>query len=205
MSPVSGLYAITGEYPDLGRTHADFAAAALEGGARVVQFRGKRLKGEELLAVARKVQGLCTQYGVAFVVNDHVDVAMALRADGLHLGQDDLERLAEWRPTWDAFLGVTAWTPELAEDARARGADYVGAGPVRPTASKDLARAPIGIEGIHAVCSAGLPVAAIGGIGAADVAEVIAAGAAAVCAMSAIGRAVDPARAAREIALLAYV
>lgn len=203
MSPIRGLYAITAEYPDLGRTHADVAAAALEGGARVVQFRDKRLTGDELRAAAGAVQALCAEYGAAFVVNDHVDVAMALRADGLHVGQDDLEALTEWRPTWGAFLGVTAWTAQLAWDARARGADYVGAGPVRPTTSKALARGPIGVEGIRAVCSAGLPVAAIGGIGPADVAEVRAAGAAAICAMSAIGRAVNPARAAREISLLA--
>lgn len=203
MSPVSGLYAITAEYRDLGRTHADVAAAALRGGASVVQFREKRLRGEELLAAAGEVQAICAAYGAAFVVNDHVDVALALRADGLHLGQDDLERLAEWQPTWDAFLGVTAWTPQLARNARALGAAYVGAGPVRPTVSKELKRGPIGMEGIREVCSAGLPVVAIGGIGAADVAEVRAAGAAAVCVMSAIGRAVNPERAAREIALLA--
>jgi thiamine-phosphate diphosphorylase len=203
MSPVRGLYVITADYPELGRTHVDVAAAALRGGARVVQYRDKVRRGTELLAVAREVQTLCREFGAAFVVNDHADVAMQLRADGLHLGQGELQRCAIWRPSWEAFFGITAWSGELAEEARRLGADYVGAGPVNATSSKEVDRDPIGLEGVRAVCDVGLPVAAIGGIRADDVRSVIAAGAAAVCVMAAVGTADEPVRAARELARLA--
>lgn len=203
MSPIGGLYVITAEYPALRRTHVDVAASALQGGARVVQYRDKTRCGAQLLAVAREIRALCHEFGAAFVVNDHVEVAMKVRADGVHLGQGDLRGLEMWRPTWDAFLGVTAWTPQLAEDARRLGADYVGAGPVRATSSKRLDRQPIGLEGVGAVSEVGLPVAAIGGIRAQDVPGVLAAGAAAVCVMAAVGMAVEPVQVAREIALLA--
>lgn len=203
MSPIGGLYVITAEYPALRRTHVDVAAAALDGGARVIQYRDKIRRGAELLAVAREIRALCHECGAAFVVNDHVEMAMKVRADGVHVGQGDLSGLALWRPSWSAFLGITAWTPELAEDARRLGADYVGAGPVRNTSSKRLDREPIGLEGVSAVCEAGLPVAAIGGIRVQDVPGLFAAGVAAVCVMAAVGMADEPVQAAREFALLA--
>lgn len=198
-SPVSGLYVVTSEHPELGRTHLDVALAAIEGGARVVQYRDKLRHGAELLAIASAIRELCACRGVAFVMNDHAEVAMQVRADGLHLGQRDLKSRALWRPTWEAFLGITAWSPELAAEARELGADYIGSGPVRPTTLKTMTREPLGFDGLRAVCEVGVPVAAIGGLGVADVAAVFGAGASAMCVMSGIGVAADPQETVREI------
>jgi len=197
--PISGLYVVTSEYPHLKRSHVDVAKAALEAGAKVIQYRDKTRKGSDLLAVASELRTLCRAAGVAFVMNDHAEVAMKVRADGLHLGQDDLAELSGWRPRWSAFLGISAWSVELAEKARSLGADYVGSGPVRPTTSKPMIREPLGLDGLRAICETGVPVAAIGGLEADDVRGVFAAGASAICVMGGIGAADDPLGVAREI------
>lgn len=197
---VCGLYAITAAHADCGRSHADTARAALSGGARIVQFRDKGLRGETLLREASRVREVCRDAGAMFVVNDHAELAMELEADGLHLGQGDLQGLDAWRPTWGAVLGISATTPDEARAALAAGADYLGVGPVYPTRSKDDAVAPLGLEGLRAICAtAGVPVAAIGGIDAGRVAEVVGMGAAAICVISAISRASDPLQAAAEL------
>ncbi|MBS3973357.1 MAG: thiamine phosphate synthase [Actinobacteria bacterium] len=198
-APISGLYVVTSEYPHLKRSHVGVARAALEAGAKVIQYRDKTRKGSDLLAVASELRALCRAAGVAFVMNDHAEVAMKVRADGLHLGQGDLAELSGWRPRWSAFLGISAWSVELAEKARSLGADYVGSGPVRPTVSKPMTREPLGLDGLRAICETGVPVAAIGGLGADDVRSVFAAGASAICVMGGIGAADDPLGVAREI------
>jgi len=198
--PISGLYVVTSEYPHLNRTHIDIAIAAIRGGARVIQYRDKVRQGPELLAIARVIRELTADAGVAFVMNDHADVAMEVRADGLHLGQSDLASLSAWRPSWRAFLGVTAFTPALAEEARRLGADYVGSGPVYPTTLKTMTREPLGPDGLRAICEVGVPVAAIGGLQAKDARDVFDAGAAAMCVMSGIGVADDPLQTTCEIA-----
>jgi thiamine-phosphate pyrophosphorylase len=174
--------------------------AAIEGGARVVQFRDKKLRGEEFMRQAKAVRDVCRRCCVAFVVNDDAEVAMELRADGLHLGQSDLSGLAVWRPTWEAFLGISATTLAEALAAVDAGADYLGVGPVFPTGSKADAAPPIGLEGLRAICSAvDVPVAAIGGIGRDEIAGVVAAGADAVCVISAVSLAPDPRAAATTL------
>jgi thiamine-phosphate pyrophosphorylase len=196
-----GLYFITASHPELGRDHADLALAAVEGGASVVQYRDKESPREEFLRHGAAVRDVCRNAGVAFVVNDDAKAAMELRADGLHLGQSDLEGLSEWRPTWDAFLGISATTLDEAVRAAEAGADYVGAGPVFATGSKPDAAKPMGLEMLREICSqVDVPVAAIGGIGLSDIDEVVRAGAAAVCVISAVSLAPDPREAARALA-----
>ncbi|MBE0418273.1 MAG: thiamine phosphate synthase [Coriobacteriia bacterium] len=197
---VHGLYFVTASHPERGRDHADLATAAIEGGARAVQFRDKELCGEEFMRQAKTVRDVCRRLGAAFVVNDDAEVAMELRADGLHLGQSDLAGLAVWRPTWDAFLGISATTLTEARAAIDAGAGYLGVGPVFPTGSKADAAPPIGIEGLRAICSAvDVPVAAIGGIGRDEIAGVVTAGADAVCVISAVSLAPDPRAAATTL------
>jgi len=198
---VRGLYFITAEHPELGRMHAAMTRAAIAGGARVVQFRDKSLAGDAFLVAASEVRDLCRAADVPFVVNDDAEAAMALHADGLHLGQGDLAGLSAWRPTWDAFLGISASSLPQALAAVEAGADYLGVGPVFPTGTKLDAQPPMGVEALRAVCEAvDVPVAAIGGICAENVAEVVRAGAAAVCVISAVTLASDPERAAGELA-----
>lgn len=190
---IRGLYFITASHPENGRGHAGLASAAIAGGARVVQFRDKELRGDELMRQAAAVRDVCRMHGTTFVVNDDAEVAMELRADGLHLGQDDLAGLAAWRPRWDAFLGISATSLREAAAAVGHGADYLGVGPVFPTGSKADAAQPMGLEGLREICSAvDVPVAAIGGIGREDIAEVVTAGADAICVISAVSLAEDP-------------
>lgn len=198
---VRGLYAITTTHPERSRDHLDLAAAAIEGGARVVQFRDKDLREEGFMRQAAAVRDLCRRSGVAFVVNDDAQAAMELRAEGLHLGQSDLAALDEWRPRWDAFLGISATTLPEALEAVEAGADYIGAGPVFPTGSKADAAPPMGIEGLRAIRAAvDVPIAAIGGIDRGSIAALVAAGADAVCVISAISLAEDPRVAAAALA-----
>jgi thiamine-phosphate pyrophosphorylase len=173
------IYAVTD--PDL--CGADLLKAvreAIEGGAGAVQLRNKRATTRELHREAERLRELTLELGVPLFVNDRVDVALAVDADGVHLGQEDLPlRLA--RGIWPRprILGVSAATAELARVAFGEGADYVGAGPVFATATKDTGRRPLGREGLRAIVEAvALPVVGIGGICVENVAQVAEAGAA---------------------------
>lgn len=197
------LYVVTEAVPELGRTHLDVTRAAIDGGATVIQFREKRESGSALVEAAAPVRDLCAERGVPFVMNDDARVAMRLRADGLHVGQDDLGSLGDWRPTWEALLGVSVTSPEQVDAAQELGADYVGAGPVFSTLTKGDAAEPMGLEGIEATrARASVPVVAIGGISEESVESVIEAGADGVAVVSAVSRAPDPMEAARRLRAL---
>ena len=181
------------------RVHAivqdlETARRAVAAGATVVQLR---LKGAPTRRVV-EVGGAFPALGVTFVVNDDVEAALELGADGVHLGRED--EGAERALAAGLLLGLSARTPEEAAAARARGAGYVGAGPVWATPSKPDAEPRIGLDGLAALCRrVALPVIAIGGVDAANAADCIRAGAAGVAAIRA---ATDPAlRAAVDAAL----
>jgi thiamine-phosphate pyrophosphorylase len=178
----------------------DIARACIDGGVRVVQYRAKRgIDGARL----RALREMTTQSGTLLVVNDDVEAALTFDCDGVHLGPDDgafagLDPVRE-RLT-GRLIGVSAGTPEEARAAHAAGADYVGIGAVFATASKDDAGPPIGVDGLRAVAAAcPLPAAAIGGIGAANLAEVARTGVAMAAVISAVASAPNPAAAAREL------
>ena len=181
------------------RVHAlveDEAAAerAVRAGATVLQLRRKGAATEELVEHGRGLGSL----GATFVVNDDVEAAIALRADGVHLGQGD--RGADRARAAGLLLGRSVAT---LEQALAADADYLGAGPVWESPSKTDADPPIGLAGLQAICAAvALPVIAIGGVDAGNAAECIRAGAAGVAVIRAatdpdLRRAVDEALAAR--------
>ncbi|MFN2459068.1 MAG: thiamine phosphate synthase [Candidatus Velthaea sp.] len=181
--------------PDQHRDAVAFAGALLDGGVRLFQIRAKRGIRRELLdaLVARIRAG-----GGVVVVND--DVALAVHADGVHLGQDDpaAHDLPAVRVRLGRrIIGLSCGTP--AEAQAAGGApDYLGVGPVFPTPSKADAGAPIGISGVRAVVAAtALPVAAIGGIGLAQLPRVRESGAVMAAVISALARAADPSTEAR--------
>lgn len=172
--------------------------AALSGGVDVLQYRPKRLPLREALALGLEVRALARRSGVPLVVDDRLDLALALAADGLHLGQEDLPAPLA-RAHWRGLLGVSARSSKEARDALEAGADYLGAGAVYPTSTKPEAEV-IGLEGLRKVVeSAGLPVVAIGGITPERVPEVRQAGVAGVAVVSAVMGAPNPARAAREL------
>ncbi len=197
---IAGLYLITSDDGTSARSHVAVAGAALDGGARVVQFREKHLPDAEFEEIAREIQRMCTEAGATFVVNDRASVAMRLRADVLHLGQGDLAQLDEWRPCWPAFFGVSCNGPEQVPEALALGAGYIGCGPVYATSYEHSHKRVIGLEGLRgALALARVPVAAIGGIDAGRAAAIAACGPAAVCVKSAIASAPDMVAAARRL------
>ena len=180
------LHAIVG---DLGT-----ARLAVEGGATVVQLRVKGASTEEVVEAGRGFGELAA----TFVVNDDVEAAIALGADGVHLGRDDpgSERALEA----GLLLGRSAAGVEEAVEAEAAGASYIGAGPVWSTPSKPDADPPIGLEGLAAICAAvSIPVVAIGGIDATNAADCLEAGATGVAVVRAAvdAKAIDEALAAR--------
>ena len=201
-----GLYVITECWGE--RTHADVARAALAGGARAVQLRGKDLCVRELLATALELHDLCAQANALFVVNDRLDVALAAHAHGVHLGPDDLPVAGARRALhgWERerfVVGASVSTVEEAKQAVADGADYLGVGSMFATDTKPDAGEPVGLQRLaeirHVVS---LPLVAIGGITADNVAEVIRAGADGAAVISAVSRADDMEAAARRLAAI---
>ena len=165
------------------------ARAAVEGGATVVQLRLKGATTEEVVEAGRPFREL----PALFVVNDDVDAALALDADGVHLGRDDPG--AERAVAAGLLLGMSASSVEEAQAGQAAGAAYVGAGPVWATPSKPDADPPIGLEGLGAICRAvPIPVVAIGGVDASNARACLDAGAAGV----AVVRAASDAKAVNE-------
>ncbi|KAF8066297.1 TH1 [Scenedesmus sp. PABB004] len=182
-----------------GRTLLDAVAAAVAGGATVVQLREKEIDGGDFVEAARAAIKLCRPAGVPVVINDRVDVALAAGADGVHVGQSDIPaRLVRSMLGPGALLGVSVKTPAEAAKAAADGADYVGVGAVFPTGTK--ASEVVGLAGLEEVCRlSSLPAVAIGGVNAANAAEVIAAGAKGLAVVSAVFAAPDVEAATREL------
>jgi thiamine-phosphate pyrophosphorylase len=191
-----GFYAIVD--PDVcAGPPLDVADAFLRGGCAVLQLRHKTHDDRATLALAHALSSRCRAAGVPFVMNDRVDLALLVGADGVHLGQDDLP-IAEVRRLFPGPIGVS--THDLAQLGRAidEGADLVGFGPVFPTRTKKNPDPVVGLDGLAAACRASrVPVVAIGGIDASRVHEVRDAGAALVAAIGATCGVPDPERAAR--------
>lgn len=201
---ISGLYAIIDTEALKGRSHVTLAGQAIRGGARIIQLRDKVQTKKELLPIARRLKKLCAEHDVLFIVNDYLDLALAVDADGLHLGQDDLPlEVARRLLPGDKILGGSSTTVEQAVAAQAEGADYIAVGSIYPTSSKTSTTTPaivVGLETLRRVRRAvTLPLVAIGGITKDNAAEVIAAGADAVAVISAILGAKSPEAASRQL------
>ncbi len=196
---IPGLLVITDVTLQTRYSHADLARRAIDGAADAIQLRDKDASLRELLAHAEEVREVCTQHAASFFVNDRVDVALAVGADGVHLGQADMPAdVARRLMGPEACIGVTAFTPALARAAVSDGADYVGFGPVFGTQSKADARPATGLDGLAAFAAAcDLPIVAIGSVRAEHVDALLAAGAHGVAAISAVCCAADVAEAAR--------
>jgi len=175
---------------------------ALKGGVTLFQFREKGegvLKAGDQKAFARQVQALCKQFNVPFIINDDVELALELDADGVHIGQDD-DKAADVRARiGDKILGVSAHTLEEVLKAEKDGADYIGAGPVYPTETKRDTKAVQGVSLIQEIRRQGIdiPVVGIGGITVENCVPVIEAGADGISVISAISKAADPKQAAK--------
>ncbi|WP_044737169.1 thiamine phosphate synthase [Geobacillus kaustophilus] len=187
------------------RPAADVLKEALDGGVTLFQFREKgsgALKGADKEELARHLQRLCRAYGVPFIVNDDVELALAIDADGVHVGQDDEDARRVREKIGDKILGVSAHNVEEAMAAVEAGADYLGVGPIYPTSSKEDAKEAQGPDVLRRLREAGIaiPIVAIGGITAGNAKTVIEAGADGVSVISAIASAPSPKAAAAALA-----
>lgn len=181
------LYAVTDRAWLKGETLYEQVEKALKGGATFIQLREKTLDEGTFLEEAKEIKELCKKYGVPFVINDNVDIALAMDADGVHVGQSDMEA-GDVRAKLgnDKIIGVSAQTVEQAVLAEKRGADYLGVGAVFPTGSKDDAD-DVSHETLKAICDAvSIPVIAIGGISKANVLELSGTGICGIAVISAI-------------------
>ncbi|MEW5953556.1 MAG: thiamine phosphate synthase [Bacillota bacterium] len=199
--PDYALYAITGSRFSRGRDTVEVMAGAIKGGAGVVQLREKELDGGALVELGHRLRRLTREAGVTFIVNDRVDVALAVDADGVHLGRADLPvPVARQLLGPGKLIGVSALTLEQALKAREDGADYLGVGPVFETGTKEDAGTALGLGLVSRVAKqVGLPQVAIGGIKAENVARVAEAGADGVAVVTALVAAEDVAGAAAEL------
>ncbi len=197
---LQGLYVIADPQAAAGRDLRDVIAAAVHGGASVVQLRDKVSPKGRQLAVARELLEVCRAQGALFIVNDHVDVALAVGADGVHVGQQDLPVDVVRRITPQGFIvGCSANNGAEALQAQAAGADYVSVGRLYPTDSK-LDTRPATLATLRAVKRAlSVPVCAIGGINAQNIGAVAEAGADMAAVIAAVLLAADPEAAARDL------
>lgn len=200
-----GLYFVMGTPNSGSQDPLAIVEAALRGGITCFQLREKgsnALEGEALLGFAKKCQALCRLYRVPFIINDDVDLALAINADGVHVGQDDEQADSVRRRIGpDKWLGVSTHNAKEVQLAQSIGADYIGLGPIYPTSTKLDASAVVGtvlVEEIHTAFP-NMPLVAIGGITLATTSSIIQAGADGVAVVSAIASAKDPQYAASHL------
>ena len=194
------LYAVTNRHWLGKQTLFDQVKEALDGGATCIQLREKQLDEENFLKEAIEIQKVCKEYHVPFIVNDNVDIAKTMHADGIHVGQSDMEALDVRKELGkDVILGVSAQTVEQAKKAEAHGADYLGVGAVFPTGSKDDAD-DVSHETLKAICEAvSIPVIAIGGITQDNVTELAGSGIVGIAVISAIFAQKDITQATKDL------
>jgi thiamine-phosphate pyrophosphorylase len=181
------LYLCTDRILSLKRPIAAAVEAAIAGGVTMVQVREKEVSSREFYDLALELRAVTRARGIPLVINDRLDIALAVSADGLHIGQSDLPLKAARKLAGGLFIGVSVSSPGEALMAEREGADYLGVGAVFPTASKADAGDAIGLETLRAVCRAvSVPVIGIGGIGIKNAAAVMETGAAGAAVISAI-------------------
>ncbi len=194
------LYAVTDSSWLNGRTLPMVVEEAIRGGATFIQLREKNLSKDAMLALAREVKSVTDRYRIPYVINDDVEIAKRVDADGVHIGQQDTA-LTEARKILgpDKIIGVSAHTVEEALTAEKNGADYLGVGAVFGTSTKQDAGA-LPMETLRAICNAvTIPVVAIGGIHAGNLLQLKGTGIAGVAVVSAIFAADDIGKAAEEL------
>ena len=198
---LNGLYVIIDATWLRGRKPTDVAKQAIKGGSSVIQLRCKECNQGEFLKKARDIQEVCREKGALFIVNDSLEIALAVKADGLHAGQEDMlvVELKKLLPI-DMILGYSVRTVEEAKQACEEGVDYLGVGAMFATATKESAEV-VGLERISQIKKVvDLPVVAIGGINKRNIKGVMEAGAEAAAVISAVMGADDIEKATRELA-----
>lgn len=204
--PVTDLYGITDHALSAGRGNIECVRQLLDAGVKIIQYREKERKTGVMLEECEAIRAMTREAGACFIVNDYVDIALLVDADGVHVGQDDLPPEAVRSLIGpDRILGISTHSPEQARTALSLPVDYIGVGPLFATSTKKDVCAPVGFDYLdYVVKEINLPFVAIGGINVANIGEVAAHGAKMCSLVSAfvgapdIGAAVREARAAMQ-------
>ncbi len=199
--PETDIYGITDSNLSLGRPVAEVVGALLGAGVKVIQYREKRKKAGEMLRECEILRKMTRDAGAFFIVNDHVDIAMLVGADGVHVGQEDLPvaRVRELVGE-DCVIGLSTHSPEQVAGALRDGADYIGVGPLFATRTKEDVCEAVGLEYLDYVAgNHDIPFAAIGGIKRHNIAEVVRHGARCCCLVSELVGAPDIAARVAEV------
>ena len=196
----AGLYLVTSERLSAGRSTETIVRAALDGGVRLIQLREKELSAQALTALAQRVRALTAAAGALLLINDRLDIALAVGADGVHLGQDDLPIADARRLAPDLILGASTHDVAEVRAAEVAGASYVNIGPLFPTNTKVWTSAFLGIEGLRRIAPhVNLPFTVMGGIKAAHIPDLLHAGAQTIAVVTAVTAASDPRAAAADL------
>jgi thiamine-phosphate pyrophosphorylase len=195
------LYLVTDRKLSLGRSNLEVIEAALDGGVTVVQLREKELSSRDFYLEARRIKDLLKNRRIPLVINDRIDIALAVDADGAHIGQEDMPLgVARKILGPDRIIGVSVFTPEEARSAELGGADYLGLSPIIVTATKPELTEQIGLEGIGPIRAAvKIPIVGIGSMNASNAFEAVSAGLDGVAVVSGIVSQKDVTAAARGI------
>ncbi|MFH1657447.1 MAG: thiamine phosphate synthase [bacterium] len=195
----SGLYLIV--CPQITSNCIEIVRKGIKGGVKIVQLRAKEMPDNKVLALAKQIRIITKKNQVQFVINDRLDIALAVEADGVHLGQDDLPIKEAKQLLKDKIIGISVHSLKEAVRAEKQGADYIGLGPIFQTKTK-VSKA-LGIKIITQIKKEiKIPIVAIGGINKDNAQEVLAAGASCVAVVSTICGAKDIAKAAKELATI---
>ena len=196
----AGLYLVTSQELSRGRDTLEIVLSALLAGVRLIQLREKNMPLTRYVDLARKVRKLTEAYDCLLIINDRVDVALAVGADGVHLGLEDLPVDAACAIAPDLIIGASSHNIEEALAAQAARASYLNIGPIYPTQTKNWTDDYLGIEGMREIAAAiDLPFTVMGGIKKEHIAELCAAGAETIALVTAVTAAPNPEEAAREL------
>lgn len=191
---IAGLQLIINTDPAPSHSYLELASKALLGGANSIQFRHKGIYNREIYSIVCQLAEICCRFSVPLIINDRVDIALAIQAAGVHLGQTDLPiKAARKLLGKDKIIGGTASNLEQAKQVEMDGADYIGFGHIYPTKTKIKHDPPVGLVVLEQVCNhVNVPVMAIGGIKEHNLDDVCAAGVCGVAIVSAISSSSDP-------------
>lgn len=196
----AGLYLVTSQSLSAGRTTLDIVKAALVGGVRLIQLREKDMALRDYVTLAHEVRALTAAAGALLIVNDRLDVALAVGADGVHLGQDDFPIPEARRLAPDLLIGASTHSIEEALRAQDEGTSTINIGPIYPTGTKVWEGEFLGLEGLQSIARvATVPFTVMGGIKQSHIPGLLKAGARVIALVTAVTAAADPEAATREL------
>ena len=197
---VAGLYLVTSQAMSAGRSTLEIVRAALAGGVKLIQLREKEMPLREYVLLAEQVRAMTAAAGCLLIINDRVDVALAVGADGVHLGQDDFPIPIARRLAPDLIIGASTHNVEEALLAQAEGASYINIGPIYPTGTKVWEGAYLGLDGLRTIAAvAQVPFTVMGGIKQNHFPGLMQAGARIIALVTAVTAAQDPEEATRAL------